>query len=156
MLGGMKHGFPHTPETLVFSLILSIIFNKYLPILRFIYFPFTLLCLPFLLVALVIIFVCWGDFSKQKTTIIPGKRPQSLITTGIYAYSRNPLYLSVVFILLGCSIFLGSLSGFLGPVIYVVIANWHIIPYEEKLVEETFGKTYLDYKKRVPRWLLIW
>ena len=73
----------------------------------------------------------------------------TLVTTGAYAHSRNPIYFSVTFLLLGwfcVSRFtpLGILTA-LALVHFMFVAKW-----EERELTERFGKTYLDYKARVP------
>jgi protein-S-isoprenylcysteine O-methyltransferase Ste14 len=63
------------------------------------------------------------------------------------------MYVGFVALLMGCSILSGNLLSFLSPLFLFVILNWMFIPYEEEKMENTFGGKYLDYKKRVRRWL---
>ena len=76
----------------------------------------------------------------------------SLITTGIFAHVRHPMYLGIILTYLGYTV--GTLSiltlfpWFIILFLYAKIAN-----HEEKMLEERFGKTYLGYKKRVPKWI---
>ena len=73
----------------------------------------------------------------------------TLVTTGAYAHSRNPLYLSATFLLLGWF----CVSRFTPLAILTVLAFVHfmfVAKWEEKELTERFGKTYLDYKARVP------
>lgn len=83
-------------------------------------------------------------------------KPQNtsdLVKTGLYHYSRNPMYVGLLVILTGYAIYLGSITPFLLlPLFYWVITTQQIIP-EEKILEEKFGQEYLDYKKSVKRWL---
>jgi len=56
-------------------------------------------------------------------------------------------------ILLGETILLGSLFSFIFPVVFVILMNMIFIPMEEKNLEIVFGEKYLDYKKKVRRWI---
>lgn len=92
-------------------------------------------------------------FKKNKTPIIPGKKPTFVVIEGPYKFTRNPMYLGVSIALLGAAIYFGNLLSFLSPIIFFIIVNYYFVPFEEKLLENLFGKKYLDYKKRVRRWL---
>jgi len=97
----------------------------------------------------------WGavQFRRHDTTIIPFEQSTALIAKGPYRYSRNPLYISMTLILVGLWILLGSLS----PVVVVPLFVWWIstrfIANEERHLEAQFGRTYLEYKTKVRRWL---
>jgi protein-S-isoprenylcysteine O-methyltransferase Ste14 len=77
----------------------------------------------------------------------------ALVTSGPFRFSRNPMYLGIVIWLIGFAILLGSLVVFVLPVIIFLLAQFMLIPIEEKRMEQTFGKEYVDYKSRVRRWL---
>ena len=84
-------------------------------------------------------------FRRAKTTINP-MRPanaSSLVTSGIYRFTRNPMYLGLLLLLLGWSVYLSSV--FVGPVL--------LIAPEERVLAAKFGEAYLDYTSRVRRWL---
>jgi len=95
------------------------------------------------------------NFVKNKTTVNPIK-PQNastLVISGFYRFSRNPMYLGMFNILLGVTLLLGDISGLLMlPPLILTMNTLQIIP-EEKVLEEIFGKDYLDYKENVRRWI---
>ncbi len=97
----------------------------------------------------------WADsiFKKEKTTIKPNEIPSSLVIKGPFCFSRHPMYLGSVLILLGVAIALGALSSFLSPILMFIILDKKFIPFEEKQMEKIFGKKYLKYKKQVRRWI---
>ena len=77
----------------------------------------------------------------------------SLVVKGIYKFTRNPMYLGFLLWLLSLGFFLGSLTSLvlvLGFVLYM--SYFQIIP-EESILEDKFGKNYLEYKKNVRRWI---
>lgn len=96
-----------------------------------------------------------ATFRRARTTIDP-KHPaeaSSLINSGIYRYSRNPMYLGVLLVLVGWVFYLGNLLSILGIFIFIAyVTRFQIIP-EERLLEEKFQAKFLSYKNNVRRWL---
>ncbi|XVN73275.1 hypothetical protein AAEX37_00333 [Oligella sp. MSHR50489EDL] len=94
-------------------------------------------------------------FLNSKTTANP-KRPtetSKLVKSGIYRYSRNPMYLGMLFLLLAWAVHLQSLSAIVGIIFYVLyITQFQIIP-EERALATKFGEDFIAYKKQVRRWL---
>ena len=94
-------------------------------------------------------------FRKSKTTINPlmPEQASSLVHTGIYQKTRNPMYLGMLLILSGWAIFLGSAVAFLVlPVFVIFINKFQIIP-EEKALEKMFWQKFSDYLLSVRRWI---
>ncbi|MFX0207215.1 MAG: methyltransferase family protein [Candidatus Hodarchaeota archaeon] len=79
--------------------------------------------------------------------------PSTLVTTGPYRYSRNPIYLGVVLILLGFAIAFVSITVFIWAIAVFLFFWRFFVRWEEKKLEEAFGGEYLSYKSRVRRWL---
>lgn len=94
-------------------------------------------------------------FVRSRTTINPlqPERASVLVTDGIYRYTRNPMYLSLLLLLLGYAVELWSWPALLGPVAYVTyITRFQILP-EERVLEDKFGADYRAYKRKVRRWI---
>jgi protein-S-isoprenylcysteine O-methyltransferase Ste14 len=93
-------------------------------------------------------------FLKAKTTVDPTKpRASSLVTWGVYAISRNPMYLGGLIMLLGWAFFLSNALAFVFLPVYVFyISRFQIAP-EERALTSLFGETYVAYQARVRRWL---
>ena len=94
-------------------------------------------------------------FRLAKTTINPHnpKKTTSLVCSGVYRITRNPMYVGLLFTLLAWAVFLSSLWCLLGIVAFVLyIGRFQIAP-EERVLEAIFGSEFLDYKARVRRWL---
>jgi protein-S-isoprenylcysteine O-methyltransferase Ste14 len=92
-------------------------------------------------------------FKKRKNTLRPRKDPQELEIYGPFRFTRNPIYLGLFLVLLGTDMLLGSFSLLVFPVLFLVIINTYVIPFEEKNLERIFGSQYLGYKRSVRRWL---
>lgn len=97
----------------------------------------------------------WARFGMNKYWGIPAQHDTNkqtvLITEGAFNYSRNPIYLSILFLFLGFSLALRSYSILLVPIVFYTI--YRTILIEENLLHHTFGKEYEQYKKKVPRFL---
>jgi len=95
------------------------------------------------------------SFRRAQTTVNPLKPETSaaLVSTGVYAFSRNPMYLGIVLGLLAWAVYLSSLWSLLGPVVFALyITRFQIVP-EERVLDRLFGAPFTAYKKRVRRWL---
>lgn len=115
--------------------------------------PMNFLGLLFVLAAFIILGMCWLAFRRANTAIEPWKPTTSILYSGCYGFSRNPIYLSFCMCLLGIGIFADSLWIVLscfpcGGAIYLLA-----IKKEEAYLERTFGAEYQDYKLRVRRWV---
>ena len=95
------------------------------------------------------------SFRRAKTTLNPTK-PQltsSLVSSGIYKVTRNPMYVGLLFVLTAWAVFLSSAWALLGPVAYFLyIGRFQIAP-EEHALTALFGAEYTAYLSRVRRWL---
>lgn len=76
-----------------------------------------------------------------------------LITHGPFALSRNPMYISGAFVLLGWALFYGSVVILIVTVVGWTLAHFFKVPQEERGLEARFGDAYRSYKARVPRWI---
>ena len=94
----------------------------------------------------------WGFF-RARTSIVPHEVPQQLITTGLYRFSRNPIYLGDLLILGGLALGWGSVVGLvLVPVLGRILAQRFIAPEEDRL-RATFGAEADAWFARTRRWL---
>ena len=96
-----------------------------------------------------------ASFIRAKTTVNPMKpdSSSSLVISGIYRFTRNPMYLGFLLGLLGWAIFLSNaLAFFLLPAFIVYMNRFQIEP-EEKALARLFGEQFVAYRSRVRRWL---
>ena len=141
---------PHIAFTLLF---LSWLADYLFPQFRFIYGKYRYVGILIFIFGLSITFYSFYLFKKNKTPILPGQTPTFVVMAGPYKFTRNPMYLGVAIGLLGISIYIGNLLSLLSPLIFFIVMNIVYAPFEEKLLEKIFGKKYLDYKKKVRRWV---
>ncbi len=95
------------------------------------------------------------QFRRAKTTINPMKagNASSLVTGGVYRFTRNPMYLGMVLVLIGWVVFLASPITLIFVPLFVLYINRFQITPEERVLTSIFGAEYLGYKNRVRRWV---
>ena len=106
-----------------------------------------------LALGIVINLVADKSFKKNETAVKPLEGSSALITTGIFRFTRHPMYLGFVLILLGIAMLMGSFTPYLVVIVFAIFMDTVFIRYEEKTLEEAFGEAWLDYKKKVRRWV---
>jgi protein-S-isoprenylcysteine O-methyltransferase Ste14 len=93
------------------------------------------------------------NFRGFRTTALPHGNPSVLVTTGPYAWTRNPMYLGLLTALCGFAFYFGSLPLFVAPPAFFALMNRTHIPYEESKLLGRFGEAYAKYRRLVERWL---
>jgi protein-S-isoprenylcysteine O-methyltransferase Ste14 len=91
-------------------------------------------------------------FKREDTAVRPFEPPRSLVTAGVFRWTRNPMYLGLVLILLGTAIVLASLWALVVVPAFFALMD-RLIRHEEALMEATFGEEYRNYLRRARRWL---
>ena len=92
-------------------------------------------------------------FKSRRTPVRPGAQPTQLVSTGPYRITRNPMYLGLLLFSIGCLIAVGSIWFLIPPILFFLIMNFQLIPFEEELMKEHFGGEYDTYRRHVRRWL---
>jgi protein-S-isoprenylcysteine O-methyltransferase Ste14 len=95
----------------------------------------------------------WWRFRKYETAICPTAKTERLVTSGIYRYTRNPMYLGLAGMLLAIAISIGTFPFYCAFAAFFMVMNSVFCPYEENRLSEAFGHAYLSYRNRVRRWL---
>lgn len=130
------------------------ILDRFLPFGDFDFFGRVFLKTFLLFLAVLVSIISVGQFYSTKTTVDPTKpeKATKLVTKGIFAFTRNPMYLSMLLLLLGLGLHLGNAFNVLLAAGFVGYMNrFQIIP-EERALRAIFGKEYKQYCKNVRRW----
>ena len=143
------------PVYLLLALGLMWLLKHYAPVFNFQGFPWNILGWNFIGIALISDLYALALFFKAHTTFNPIKpqNSQHLVTTGTYRFSRNPMYLGMVFILLGWGLVLGELSTFIIIPLFMWVLTAMQIKPEEAILAKHFGADYQTYLHQVRRWL---
>lgn len=108
-------------------------------------------CIAALGLALIVIAGA-GHFAVG-THVEPWKPTTAIVRSGLYAYSRNPMYLGMAIVQMGIAIAAASLWGVLTVALSIAVMQYYVIAREERYLEAKFGDAYLSYKARVRRWI---
>ena len=142
------------PPILVFILITANYFSQ--NHLEIIHLPYKYsISVLILLVGTLILISPVFKFIKSKTTVNPVKfkKVNKLVTSGIYKYSRNPMYLGMILIIISTSIYYLNYYSLVTPFIFYFWINRFQIKREEIFLTEKFGKEYLLYMSKTRRWI---
>ncbi|MCA3247117.1 MAG: isoprenylcysteine carboxylmethyltransferase family protein [Azospirillum sp.] len=94
-------------------------------------------------------------FLRRRTTLLPWapQRTQALVTSGLFGFSRNPMYVGQALLLVAWTLHLGAWAGLAAVPAYVLYMNRFQIGPEERILAAKFGADYDAYRARVRRWL---
>jgi len=95
----------------------------------------------------------WALFRKTGTPVRPTERAATLVRSGPFRFSRNPMYLGIVLMLLGVAAWVGSFPMLIAPLGFFALVSVVFIPHEESRLREVFGDDYVSYSQRVRRWI---
>ena len=88
-----------------------------------------------------------------RGTLAPWAPPTALVVTGLYRWSRNPMYVAVVLILSGWAVGFRSWPLALYAIAMLVAFHLRVVLHEEPWLARSFGAAWMQYRQRVPRWL---
>ena len=108
-----------------------------------------------ILLALVLVLagLCIYEFYKADTDVRPDRPDSTLITSGPYCHSRNPLYIGLTLVQVAVAMWFDNAWVLAMTAVSVVVISRYAIRREEHYLERRFGAAYLDYKQRVRRWI---
>jgi protein-S-isoprenylcysteine O-methyltransferase Ste14 len=112
-----------------------------------------MIALLFIIAGFFLIAVAAVSFRKAKTNIEPSKPAMALVTTGVYAFSRNPIYVGMALGYIGLSFLADSVLSLVTLPLAIAIMHYGVIKREEHYLEVKFGQAYRDYRDRVRRWI---
>ncbi|QGM80175.1 methyltransferase family protein [Otariodibacter oris] len=147
----MKFKLPPPVLFIISALIIYFLPNDIFPYYDF-FLPISII--SFIFSALLAVFSLIAFYQKKNSLDpIHLEKTTILVTHSIYRISRNPMYLSLAMLLIAWALWVGNLLGLVvvGGFIYAITC-FQIIP-EEQFLEKKFGVAYLQYKKKVARWL---
>jgi protein-S-isoprenylcysteine O-methyltransferase Ste14 len=123
--------------------------------------PLSIAAAPFTTVAGLLFVVGWlalagasiGQFRRSQTSIVPIRPADSLVVAGPYRYSRNPMYVSLALLTIGCGLLLATWWPMILLVPTLILVQQFVIRPEERYLRRRFGTQYEAYTRRVRRWL---
>ena len=143
----------YPPIWLVLGLITIFALNELMPGVRFTSSLGQIVGGLIIFVGLVLLLLAGGLFKRAGTDLVPFKNVSALVTSGIYRYTRNPMYLGMTAILLGCGITVGAALSLVVAPVFMVIIELRFIRPEEEMLRGLFPQEFPQYCTRVRRWL---
>ncbi len=142
------------PPVLLLIHVIAVILLRWLVPLPFML-PQVLEWLGYVLVLLGIVLAgsAARRFIRAHTTTYPHGSVATIVTSGPYGFSRNPIYLGLVCLLIGFSFVFRTYWGLILSPLFIVLMNMLVIQHEETYLEGKFGEVYTNYKSHVRRWL---
>lgn len=139
----------------IFALVMWLITRYLPPIIEFTLIPQYILIAIFCLIAAILLVASALRFRSVKTTVNPLKpeTSSSLVSSGVYRFTRNPMYLAMVLLLCAWGMYLGNLWVFTFVFLYGAYLDRFQIQPEERALAALFGEEFSAYKRNVRRWL---
>ncbi len=144
---------PLPPTYLLAFIVIMIALRFLLPIAMIIPVPWTLFGVVPLVAGILVNLAADKAFTRANTTVKPFEESAVLITDGAFRVSRHPMYLGFVLILIGVAVMMGRLTPFFAIPAFAALMDIVFIRVEERMLEEAFGRTWLEYQRGVRRWI---
>jgi protein-S-isoprenylcysteine O-methyltransferase Ste14 len=141
------------PHYFLLALLSMVALRRFLPYPLPVPPPFHLLAIPILIAGLVLIVAPAAEFHRRQTAIDPFGEASVLVTDGWFRYSRNPIYLGMVIVLLATVLALRAWAPVVVVPIFVAVIQTRFIRMEERFLTQKFGESYRQYCSRVRRWI---
>ena len=129
--------------------------HHFLPLRQLLAAPWNYVALVPVVIGRVISVAAGRRFREAQTTFDP-VRPElttHLVTEGVYRFTRNPMYLGLVLMLIAWALWLGTASPWVIPPLFAILMTITRIAPEERALEMVFGETYVAYRRSVSRWI---
>ncbi len=108
--------------------------------------------LPLVAGALIVLSTAVSFYRRGRGTLAPWDPPRELVVRDLYRFNRNPMYVGVVFVLLGWALLSGSLWLYAYACVVAIVFHLRVVLYEEKEMARLFGPQWEKYRAGVPRW----
>lgn len=141
------------PTLFILCIASSIALHAFFPIGEIVRPPYKLLGFVVAMFGVWILYSAHRMFVHLQTNVHTFRAPSSLVVDGPFRFTRNPMYLGFLTILLGTAVALGTLLAFPPVGVFFCLANFWYIPFEEAACLDSFGADYERYCKGVRRWL---
>ena len=143
----------YPPIWLLFGLVATFFLNEFYPGPRFTSLAGQLAGGVLIVIGLFLLVSANGLFTRAGTDVIPFRNVTTLVTNGVYRYSRNPMYLGMAAVLLGCAITVGAVTALAVTPVFMAVIELRFIRPEEDMLREQFPEEFPAYCSRVRRWV---
>lgn len=143
----------YIPPTLIaYSILIMIALYFFAPQFNLIGFPYNLIGILIAFSGFILMGKARDLFKKHQTTL-KIEKSNHMINEGVFSKTRNPMYTGMTILIFGFTVFSTNVLALFLPLFFMTIVRLIFIKREEQLMFETFGKDYLEYKRKVRRWI---
>jgi protein-S-isoprenylcysteine O-methyltransferase Ste14 len=143
----------YPPMWLAIGLVVIFVLNEFAALARFTGLWGQLAGGLFIVAGLTLLVIAGGLFKQAGTDLVPFKNVTALVTSGVYRFTRNPMYLGMTLVLLGTAVTVGAVSALVIPAVFVVIIEIRYIRPEEEMLRGIFPEEFPAYCSKVRRWI---
>lgn len=147
----MKRLLP--PTLLVITWATMIFANSVVPIGYTLPAPWSYVGIPIAVLGISISSAGARMFKAEETNIMTFDKPDKLVTTGLFAWSRNPMYLGFALCALGGALAMGTVSSLIISGVFCIVLDRWYVRFEEAMMHATFGADFASYCEQVRRWV---
>jgi protein-S-isoprenylcysteine O-methyltransferase Ste14 len=140
------------PVYLLITLLVMWLVQRFLPVYQFVDEPLAYVGILPVFFGIAMAAISAGMFKMAGTGIEPFDEATYLVTSGFYRFTRNPMYMGMLLILMGVAFLMGNVGALLPLPVFTLIIRNNFVVGEERFLEAAFGQHYLDYKSEVRRW----
>ncbi len=141
------------PRIAIVLMVISIGLSYFSPTQTLLYIPYKYIASVSIIFGFAVMTWAWLQFWKSDTAVCPTSITSRIVTNGAYKYSQNPMYLGMLLMLTGASLFMGTIPSMFAPIVFFIIIDRVFIPYEEEKLMSNFGDVYSDYQIVTGRWI---
>jgi protein-S-isoprenylcysteine O-methyltransferase Ste14 len=143
----------YPPMWLVFGVVTIFALNEFYPGPRYTSLTGQLFGGVLLVFGLAMLVFAGGTFRRAGNDLVPFRNVSKLVTTGVFRFTRNPMYLGMAAILLGSAVTVGAVTALVVAPLFMLVIQWRYIYLEEALLQRQFPEEFSAYRSRVRRWL---
>ena len=107
----------------------------------------------FVVIGIALPFFAIREFNAAQTTVSPFDASSNVVSSGPYRFTRNPIYLGFICLLIGFPLMMSNYWGLILSPVFMTLLYFLVIRHEEAYLERKFGQGYLAFKSKVRRWL---
>jgi protein-S-isoprenylcysteine O-methyltransferase Ste14 len=138
---------------LLVSIVAMVALHLLFPVAKVVPRPWGLCGLVALLIGVVLNLAADRSFHAARTTVRPFEQSSTLVTSGVFRLTRNPMYVGFILLLVGLALLLRSVTPYVVVLAFAILLDRRFVAVEERMLKEKLGEEWERYRRRARRWL---
>jgi protein-S-isoprenylcysteine O-methyltransferase Ste14 len=143
----------HPPVVALMFIVIAYFLGRFVPIPFVVHMVVRTIGFILTLIGFLLGIAAFIEFRRARTTLDPHGSAKQIVTSGIYRFTRNPIYLGFLLMVIGLPLNSGLIWGFVAAPFYMMLMTRLVIVHEEAYLLKKFKDQYIGYRSRVRRWL---